>query len=267
MREHSNVHIGEMQWGTDPTDSRSDERPDRTLRVEMDFYEAADTEDINTTEWERGVENNYALYDIQVNIIRDETLSEADFATCLPLVLQPYCVDTSNGFGYEEIAGIASSNSDESADEYVFVTDTAGGAIPGGPDQSGINLYGVPYQALFTDGLNAAEIPAGDVQRSPYDSDLAMYAAKTQIHELGHSFAAGEGDDRSLSEDPVRKFYIDGEVYSGTSADNTPERLQPGGSIQWSLMASGWERDLTNYPMHGRYFAYSIEEASTMEDA
>jgi hypothetical protein len=40
------------------------------------------------------------------------------------------------------------------------------------------------------------------VDRSPYDDRLALVAAKTQIHEIGHSFGAGEADDRSLLEDP-----------------------------------------------------------------
>lgn len=94
------------------------------------------------------------------------------------------------------------------ADEYVIVLDQAGGLVPNKEFQSGVNLVGVPYQALFTNGIefNVDDVPRGAVENSTYMNEMSMIAANTQIHEIGHSFAVGEADDRSTLEDPVLKF-------------------------------------------------------------
>jgi len=36
--EHSNIHIGELQWNTDPTVSSGSERPDLEIPIEIDYH-------------------------------------------------------------------------------------------------------------------------------------------------------------------------------------------------------------------------------------
>jgi hypothetical protein len=260
--EHANIHVGELQWGTNPDDRENIPSPE--LSVEVDYYADADHQPLDTQSWENGIEDNYALYGIDVNIIRDETLTDSDFVSCIPSLLQPYCIEPDDGFGYEELYYIGLNHGSTGADEYVFVGHKAGSAIPDGEDQSGVNLYGVPYQGIFVQGNQdeADEVTASTVRTSPYETGLALVAAKSEIHEIGHSFGAGELDDRSLIEDPGRKFTRDGEVYSGRPADETPETVR--GSDEWSIMSSGWNGELDDWPMKGRYFAYSIEELLSM---
>ena len=58
------------------------------------------------------------------------------------------------------------------------------------------------------------------------------------------------------------------EVYSGDrESDRTPERviLELDPVREWSVMISGWNSELNDQPMGGRYIAVSIEELSTLE--
>jgi len=64
-------------------------------------------------------------------------------------------------------------------------------------------------------------------------------AAKTQIHEIGHSLNAGEADD---SDDAVAIIISEDEIYSGEREDVTPENATISGQdrVRWSIMSSGW---------------------------
>lgn len=83
--------------------------------------------------------------------------------------------------------------------------------------------------------------------------ELGAISLKTAVHEIGHVLDLGEADDR------------DGEIFSGDDnpVDRTPETLQ--GRREWSEMASGWDDDMVIPPIRGRYFAFSIEELSTIQ--
>ncbi|WP_188853684.1 dockerin type I domain-containing protein [Haloarcula argentinensis] len=261
---HSNTHLGELHWESDP--NKASATPNPSLSVEIDYYAGANYGSMNTKSWENGLENNYALYGINVDIIRDEKIQNSDFSSCLDLPVSLACVDPTDGFGYREIVTTGIEHKSTGADEYVLVANKGAGLVPGGDSQSGVNLVGVPYQAIFVQGNQKAtnNVPASVIQRSPYSSGLGVVTAKTEIHEIGHSFGAGELDDRSLTEDPVRKFKRNGEVYSGSGSDNTREPL--GRDRRWSVMASGYDTDMTNLPMGGQYFAYSIEELLSTEE-
>jgi hypothetical protein len=94
-----------------------------------------------------------------------------------------------------------------------------------------------------------------------------MVSAKTEIHEIGHSFRFGRADDRYNPKTLLRN----GEIYSGrdsdlnpTLSDRTPETV--GGTQTWSIMSSGYRRTLAIEPMNGRFFVFSIEEASTANE-
>jgi len=49
-REHSNVHVGELQWGTVPTNSSGVETPDPTVRIEVDYHEDS-FDSLDSAEW------------------------------------------------------------------------------------------------------------------------------------------------------------------------------------------------------------------------
>ncbi|MFC5368592.1 hypothetical protein [Salinirubrum litoreum] len=261
---HSNLHIGELQWGSDPTSS--DDSPAPSLTIEVDYYEADSTAALNTEAWERGIERNFRLYGIDVDIVRDDVISDEQFIPCLPPTAGPLCVDPENGFGIREIIAAGTTFSSTGSDEYVIVGTKAGGTVPGGQDQSGINLYGVPYQGIFVQGNaeDTTDVSNRDLERSPYSTKVAMVSAKTEIHEIGHSFGVGRADDRYRP----RTVFRNGEIYSGSispnSRDWTPENLD--GTATWSIMSSGYNEDLANTPMNGRFFAFSIEETSTADD-
>ena len=102
----------------------------------------------------------------------------------------------------------------------------------------------------------------GEVNRSPYSTALAMKAAATQLHEIGHAFDLGTADDKVKLETAYRFF----EIYSGSTGkivDTTPEQIN--NEITWSIMAK-LDADFAIKPMDGRYFAISIEEASTIKE-
>jgi hypothetical protein len=73
--EHSNIHIGEGQWGTDP--ANDSDVPQTDVVVEADF--AGGTADrLKTEQWTDGISDNYALYGIDVQYNIDDTVTAVD---------------------------------------------------------------------------------------------------------------------------------------------------------------------------------------------
>lgn len=261
VKEHSNVHLGEKYWGSDPTEPSGD--VPSSISVEVDWAITAD-QSYNRNAWSTTIENNYGLYGIEVNVIRDDVLSEDQLTQCLVGGDRGCTTTPDNGFGYYEIAGIGDSYASEGADLHVLVLDRAGGQVPGGSSQSGVKLFRIPQIALFTDGQeqDVENIDDQVVENSPYETKLGLIAGKTLLHEIGHEFQFGELDDaHPLSS--VDKFRQLGEVYSGASDDPTPEVLASSNRDEWSIMASGYDADMvTAGDLDGSYFAFSIEELS-----
>jgi hypothetical protein len=261
---HSNIHIGELQWGTNPSDR--DATPDTELTVEVDYYAGASITSLDTREWVEGIERNYALYGMDVELVRDEVLEDTDFVPCVGKLSPPDCVNPSDGFTAAEVVGTELDHHQTDAEEYVLIADQGAGIlIPNAETQTGVNIPRSPAQAIFTEPHKdaAREVDSRfekERQNSPYLDSLSLVTAKTEIHEIGHSFGAGTADD-----DFVRSPTRLGEIYSGEQDDRTPERLRPNGPKLWSIMVSGWQPNLVGPPMEGRYFVYSIEEASTIE--
>jgi len=80
------------------------------------------------------------------------------------------------------------------------------------------------------------------------------------MHEIGHSITIDRHDDTDLVSDPPRLFQ-NFEVYSGSTDDTTPERLQSNGQDAWSILGSGYERSMTDEGrLDGSFFAFCIEE-------
>ncbi|WP_159076988.1 VWA domain-containing protein [Halococcoides cellulosivorans] len=81
---HSNVHVGELHWGTDPTDA--DQLPDRSLTIEVDYIEGRNPRNLTLSNGNDVLEQtrmNYALYGIDLTFEADDSLSQSDLEnTC-----------------------------------------------------------------------------------------------------------------------------------------------------------------------------------------
>jgi hypothetical protein len=261
-QEHANIHIGELHWGTSPS---GDSTPSPSLTLEVDYYNGTNYQPLNTESWEEGVEGNYRLYGISVNVIRDDVFTNEDLPICQVRPEGSGCINPDDGWSYVEIIDTTDVLGDEPSDEYVIVVNEGDGRL--GDYQSGVNLRS-PYteEALFIRGLSAEadDVAADGFKASPYGTRVGYVAALTQLHESAHAVSIGTADDRFTT----GKIMQNGEVYSGEGVgkdgvkDQTPESVD--GSVEWSVMASGFAR-ADNDPMAGRYFAFSIEELSTVE--
>lgn len=81
--EHSNVHISERHWGTNPADD--DDTPDRSLRIEVDYLEGYDPTvgeisgpGLGTLNVLEATRQNYALYGIDLTFEQDDELSASE---------------------------------------------------------------------------------------------------------------------------------------------------------------------------------------------
>jgi hypothetical protein len=260
--KHSNIHLGELYWGTDP--ANRGETPSPSWTFEVDFYKGSTNKlyskqngDIRS-DWARRIERNYALYGIDVRLKVDEVVADDE--------LPEYTI---GGVGYDVDAPFSLTDSvltaqaqqNMSSAQYIFVANRSD--FPkesewpeeiglGGQKQSGINLYGAGnwIDQLLPVGVHPQGIL---VFADRYQQQSKLKSRKTAVHEIAHSFQTGEADD-----DCSRGFL--GEIYSGDDgpADLTPEEYD--GDDEWSVMTSGWDSDLTKHPMDGDYFAFSIEE-------
>lgn len=257
-RYHSNLHIGELKWKTDPRDDSSAETPSPSISLEVDFYEGAPSSGIRSQSWKEGIEANYALYGIDVDIVFDDTITDQDFEDECGYIR---CVDPSDGFGYFDIYFANHQFGDRDTDEYLLIADEGQGQLAG---NFGVNLLMMSEQAIFTESISTSSltsyVSSDTLENSSYDTRVGFLAAGTEIHEIGHSFGAGEADDDlTKSKKHFRRW---GEIYSGYD-DPTVEEIYE--TSKWSIMSRSntntWER-----PMYGHYYAYSIEEAATIRE-
>lgn len=238
------------------------------ISVEADFVEGLPDDTLNDPEWERGIEENYALYGIHVDVERDDTISSTSGTFDVIGALKG---------SYD----ITTKANDEPNDLYMFVTNDPPDAMPNS------NAFGVNFEAIAeshagsapgwaqglmeTFGPNAHFILAEnihdyagsvsdyeDYSKTPYTSDTQLVAAMTELHELGHSFRLGEADDES---EPLPG----GEVYTGSTDDDTVENLFSRPTSEWGLMRAGWSDDSLFVHDGGGYHTFSMEELSTIQ--
>ena len=81
------------------------------------------------------------------------------------------------------------------------------------------------------------------------------------MHKLGHSLYFGRADDKPLTNEEFRSRR--GEVYAGSANDPTREVVNT--NETWSIMAVEDPPKYETEPMNGRYFAFSIEEAGSVQ--
>ena len=261
VKEHSNVHIGELQWESNPTSGG--DVPDTDLSVEVDFS-VATQESFNSSTWEEGVESNFALYGLDIDIVRDETVGdeagerlpiwEHDRDTDLYTLVGPEPEETiptgviPNKEIRETIEGSTAWNSERTREDWPV-------GIAASMPRETILLF----EPAIRD--TAGRVDSSTRARSPYNLPISVYGGLTMMHEVGHSFEFGEFDDRS---GPLPLS----EVYSGDSPDNSLEPVSIRGfrRTEWSVMRAGYNEWSVIYHENTGFFAYSIEELLTAEE-
>ncbi|WP_436932712.1 VWA domain-containing protein [Halosimplex halobium] len=260
-QEHSNVHIGELQWGTDPTDSSNTPEPDLSVEVDFSMFTR---QTLNSSTWERNIESNFGIYGAPVDIRPDETVDgefgrtyrqDNNLDTDLYMYVGPYPSeallvvlrvpkDIRNYITTKTAWNVERTNEDYPGDVY-----------PGFPD-NGIILFEPQVRDLGN------SVTTRGLAQSPYSNATRLTGGFVAMHEIGHSLEIGENDDSEVLPLPM------GETYSGSSIDDTPERVRiRGGKFEiWSIMRSGYSSQSLIYRNGTGYFSYSIEELLTIKE-
>lgn len=261
-KEHSNIHIGELHWrlndpSQNPHPDDQGKYPQPTLRVEVDYYENTSKQRWDVTD---RVENTYALYGILVNITADQELKRSDLDPVGDTIVSgvpPTDLDDAN-FIEQEYHNDTSKlymfvTPDGDTNEEFWLQDWApdydGTASSNGRDEIINPIFDIMQFGVL--------VFTNDQTEGPFDT----HTAKTMTHEIGHILSVGRADDNEVAEAALN------EIYSGSDQDPTPEyvMLQRTRERNWSVMSSGWDRDIDDPPMSGRYLPFSIEELSTIE--
>ena len=254
-QHRSNLQIGELHWQTDPTDASTDETPHPSLTVELDYYEEAKTTNLKTDDWITGIEQNWALYGIDVDITRDETLSTNDFHTVF--------IYPEDGFSGVEVVNAHEYFRDGSVDEYWLVANRS----ERGRNITGLNVPHDPSGGIFSAAIErqTSDVSSTVLSNSPYDSRFSFVAASTLMHEFGHTYSIGRADDENQDLESFNPKTLSrrGEIYSGSENDPTLERLN--NELPWPIMSFENNDKYETQPMEGRYFAFSVEEAGSVQ--
>ncbi|WP_415380444.1 hypothetical protein [Halosimplex sp. TS25] len=277
--EHSNVHVGELQWKTDPTTDT--EVPDPSLEIEVDYLSGKDPRQITNNQGESVLEltrENYRLYGVKLQFSTSDELSKSTLRTVcrspsdVACKYDPTTGDiTPDSFNANELSRIESEFHNDSStlhlqfmNEYndplteipkfaphdTFVTSGTPGVAGHTGSPAMITAiernpaFGVPYGAvIFVNSTSGAD---------------DAYAVL--MEEVGHTLGTGYADDKVGA---IAECYSGGDCYGigiGGGTDQTPERVRFGQttSDEWSVMATG-PRSIDGF------YAFSIEEISTID--
>ncbi|WEL22833.1 hypothetical protein [Halorhabdus sp. BNX81] len=285
VKRHSNVHIGELHWDSDPTDPNPDQLDEKTsLEIEVDWIEGRNPDDrtIGGQPILDAIKDNYALYGINLSFHRDQSLSTDQvtnvcklwgetwaYKTCMKRITLPGL----NAFELHKLEN--KYHNDTSKMHMLFATNYS--------RESEIPIVSThdPFIDPGVDGLEGhtgSPGQAGIIETAPYgtviladepelDSNETM--TSTTMHELGHALSIGWLDDKGPGH--IAECYSGGSCYGefgvGGGDDETPEEVdrqpgQPGGiSDDWSVMSSTAEPER----MDRRRFAFSLEELFTVD--
>ncbi len=273
VAEHSNVHIGELHWNqdpsqtADPTDKASS--PDPTIVFEVDYYQNANISSRQLRHQLEAASDNYRLYGIDVDYHVDTSINDQ-------MLREPGKWFDENDLppiSYRDATDIEYRFHDNTSRAYMFIVshgdDHGGVVLP--PIQSFVGVEGVAssngFNGILPTGHSkgfgfGALIFVGDHRppRSSGNGPFNLHMQKTMVHETGHLLGIGRVDDGGT-------WNPFAEVYSGDSDDSSPEDVGYSGNdyVQWSVMANGWQDTMNSSPMSGKYLAFSIEELSTVE--
>jgi hypothetical protein len=280
--EHSNVHVGELHWGTDPTESADE--PDTSLEIEVDYVEGRDPESITTSSGDTVLEataKNFRMYDLDIRFDVDDEIPEAELRDiCKAGQSRPGPCQTidPDEFNRYELGIIEDEYHDDSDKLHLFWGTELGNDRPKTPvderlDYDSLTPTGIALNngAPNTEKVTLIENEFGImVAADRYGASDTEGLQSVTMHETGHALGVGWADDTAISiplvgDGLIPKGY---EVYSndedgdGFESDETIEDL-PGLIDRWSIMGLGDAEDVGTGPMP--LLAYSIEELSTIE--
>jgi hypothetical protein len=245
-KRHSNLHMGELHWETNPADDGDAAYEQTELRLEVDYHARADDKALavlNSTN--STVPTTYALYGMNITFDVDDEIMDTEDAS----------VDSRSHA--QDIEDDHHDQADSTA--YYFITkrwpgkDVEGVTSTNGNDYAHLG-YGV---FILTDNLASSKVDH----------------AHTSVHEIGHLLGAGRLDDKTLhtlapdiGKGEIKPDLSEGEVYSGGDIDKSKEIVKLEGDVErrWSTMSTG-EDPIDDKPMSGNYIAFSIEEILMLE--
>ncbi|WP_459190661.1 hypothetical protein [Halosimplex sp. J119] len=257
-KEHSSVHIGELHWdqydksqNADPTVNNPDLQP--SLQFEVDYYETVPQAVLDQLE---AVEENYRLYGIDIQFEIDDEITQSNRR-----------IINGDGAHHNE-----EGHHDDLDKAYMFITYDGrnaltkpspydfGGRPKGVASSPGGEGYPITGPGIFGgNGLGWGVV----IFTNDHGGSRYVDHQKTMMHEIGHLLGAGRLDDGKTI------HYWPKEIYSGSvdeqNPDPTMENLSSPTMERWSVMSAGYPNDVTKPPMSEEYFAFSIEEALTIE--
>jgi hypothetical protein len=284
--EHSNIHIGERIWETNPMPSDTGlqwdgDEPSPEISIEVDYYEDANTSALDTPEWEQRLEENLAMFDINASIERDETITK-DQATSTRrghFGVGYKNINPSDGFGDGETAGLHNDFHDSNG-YHMTVMDEH--------HDEGVGGY---TPKVWGDWMGIYGPTSGSSLCANQTRVTQLITQQTALHEIGHVMNVGKNDDETSGVTNTGPLYD--EVYSGYNksedpksdnsdiTDPTPEQINASKAFkrktgtcstgkelkEWSAMSEAWS-PVSHYfapPFYGHYAPYSMEELLTVK--
>jgi len=269
---HSNLHLGELQRGTDPTSAGS--VPNTTITVEVDWIEGHNPYQItdrDETTVIQSVENNLRLYGFDVDFKKGEEISIEDLEQ-----LEDVRTDGQNAWELNEIR----KRYQNSSDRVHLLYGTEYKRKYPGLNEEKINYEVqafIPHDLFVPEGVDGVAGHTGapiqrnvieDTNNVPYgvvmmENEVSDFDENKKVltHEMGHVLGAGWADDSSVSIVPQVAECYTGESCVDGGADSTNETVFISGRdrIEWGIMSKGGV-----YIKDDR-LAFTIEEAATSD--
>jgi hypothetical protein len=243
--------------------------PSPSQTYEIDYYEYANDEALNTKSWRTNVSQQFALYGISINISDTNTFNNEDIKDHNNKSWFDQDVDPSNGFKAIETRIMTDYLDSESDGDNIIVVNDSQESLSNYDNGDFEGYHPGEHPAHFTDwvGIYNAGRASLDTACSATSREASKLNAQTVLaEEIGHDWHIGELDDKSFSSDS--------EVYSGGNNDPTPEQVsisrctskKYSDATKWSVMGdiSGATSKIWGEPMNGQYAPFSIEELLTI---
>jgi hypothetical protein len=271
-REHSNVHVGEQFYDTDPIDD--DRIPSTEISVEVDLDKDVPAT-VDSPRWRDRIERNFRVYSIDTDVrYHDREVTDKELGNLYCGRVKELCIYYTSPYDWTDLYVIAENHHNLDTDYYMFVGEKAADVDDTlFPEQSGVSY--ISGTAIFVDGHPEGGLSPGTLQTR---------TTKTAVNEIGHKLSIGEEDDEEG--EPILQIPLviphmgtativvisAEETYSGCTycdiKDSTIENITDSqGSIrsEWRIMSSGTSSDQYAPPVGDTYVPFSIEELLSLE--